>query len=39
MDDGTIPTVTEALAKPQKRFQRPSFLGKAKPTSPPSATA
>ena len=35
----SIPTLTEALAKTEKRVQRPAFLGKAKPTSPPSATA
>ena len=34
----TIPTLTEALAKTEKRFQRPAILSKAKPTSPPSAT-
>lgn len=39
IDDGTISTVTEALAKTEKRVQRPAFLAKAKPTSPPSATA
>ncbi|CDZ51187.1 hypothetical protein [Neorhizobium galegae] len=38
-EDDLIPTVTEALATTEKRFQRPAFLGKAKPTSPPSATA
>ncbi|MDX0952213.1 hypothetical protein GOE09_10965 [Sinorhizobium medicae] len=35
----SIPTLTEALAKTEKRVQRPAFLAKAKPTSPPSATA
>ncbi|OLP45717.1 hypothetical protein [Rhizobium oryziradicis] len=35
----SIPTLTEALAKTDKRVQRPAFLAKAKPTSPPSATA
>lgn len=39
VEDDLIPTVTEALAKTEKRFQRPAFLPKAKPTSPPSATA
>lgn len=34
----SIPTLTEALAKTEKRVQRPAFLAKAKPTSPPSAT-
>jgi hypothetical protein len=36
----SIPTLTEALARTgtTKRVQRPAFLGKAKPTSPPSAT-
>lgn len=38
VEDDLIPTVTEALAKTEKRFQRPAFLPKAKPTSPPSAT-
>lgn len=34
-----IPTVEEALAQPQpeRRFKRPEFLNKAKPTSPPAA--
>jgi hypothetical protein len=35
----SIPTLTEALAKTEKRVQRPAFLAKAKLTSPPSATA
>jgi hypothetical protein len=35
----SIPTLTEALANTEKRVQRPAFLAKAKPTSPPSATA
>ncbi|WP_105438966.1 hypothetical protein [Neorhizobium sp. T25_13] len=39
VEDDLIPTVTEALATTETRFQRPAFLGKAKPTSPPSATA
>lgn len=34
----TIPTLTEALAKTEKRFERPAFLAKTKPTLPPSAT-
>lgn len=34
----SIPTLTEALAKTEKRFQRPAFLPKAKPNLPPSAT-
>ncbi len=34
----TIPTLTEALAKTEKRFQRPAILSKVKSTSPPSAT-
>lgn len=35
----SIPTLTEALAKTEKRVQRPAFSAKAKPTSPPSAAA
>jgi hypothetical protein len=36
-----IPTVEEALAQPQteKRFKRPEYVKKVKPTSPPSAAA
>lgn len=36
-----IPTVEEALAQPQteKRFKRPEYVTKVKPTSPPSAAA
>ena len=34
----SIPTLTEALAEPKKRFQRPALLAPVKPTSPPSAT-
>ncbi len=36
-----IPTVEEALAQPQseRRFKRPEFLAKVKPTSSPSAAA
>lgn len=35
-DDGAIPSVAEALAKPEKRFQRPAFIDKVKRTSPPT---
>lgn len=37
----SIPTVEEALAQPQaeKRFKRPEYVKKVKPTSPPSAAA
>jgi hypothetical protein len=35
----SIPTLTEALAKTEKRVQRPAFLAAKKPSSPPSATA
>ncbi len=36
-----IPTIEEALAQPQaeKRFKRPEYVKKVKPTSPPSAAA
>lgn len=38
-DDDAIPSVAEALAKPEKRFQRPAFIDKAKRTSPPTTAA
>jgi hypothetical protein len=38
MEDDLIPTVTEALAKTEKRVQRPAFLAAKKLSSPPSAT-
>jgi hypothetical protein len=38
-DDDAIPSVAEALAKPEKRFQRPAFIDKIKPTSPPTTAA
>ncbi len=38
-DDDAIPSVAEALAKPERRFQRPAFIDKAKPTSPPTTAA
>jgi hypothetical protein len=34
----SIPTLTEALAKTEKRVQRPAFLEAKKPSSPPSVT-
>lgn len=37
VNDDLIPTVTEALAKTEKRVQRPAFLEAKKPSSPPSA--
>lgn len=36
-EEESIPTLTEALVKTEKRFERPAFLPKAKPVSPPSA--
>lgn len=38
-DDDAIPSVAEALAKPERRFQRPAFMDKAKRTSPPTTAA
>ncbi len=38
-DDDAIPSVAEALAKPERRFQRPAFIDKAKRTSPPTTAA
>lgn len=38
-DDDTIPSVAEALAKPEKRFQRPAFIDKVNRTSPPTTAA
>jgi hypothetical protein len=38
-DDDAIPSVAEALAKPEKRFQRPAFIDRIKPTSPPTTAA
>ncbi|WP_414900477.1 hypothetical protein [Rhizobium cremeum] len=38
-DDDAIPSVAEALAKPEKRFQRPAFIDKIKPTSPSTTAA
>lgn len=37
-EEESIPTLTEALAKTEKRVQRPAFLAAKKPSSPPSAT-
>jgi hypothetical protein len=38
-DDDAIPSVAEALAKPERRFQRPAFIDRIKPTSPPTTAA
>ncbi|SMD20561.1 hypothetical protein SAMN05880593_1566, partial [Rhizobium sp. RU36D] len=38
-DDDAIPSVAEALAKPERRFQRPAFMDKVKRTSPPTTAA
>lgn len=38
-DDDAIPSVAEALAKPEKRFQRPALIDKVKRTSPPTTAA
>lgn len=37
--DEAIPSVAEALAKTEKRFKRPDYVPKVKPTSQPSAAA
>lgn len=37
--DDAIPSVAEALAKPEKRFQRPAFIDKVNRTSPPTTAA
>lgn len=37
--DDAIPSVAEALAKPEKRFQRPAFIDKVKRTSQPTAAS
>lgn len=38
-DDDAIPSVAEALAKPERRFQRPAFIDKVNRTSPPTTAA